>query len=293
MTVRADALERQAADLAARAAALRGAATAVAKGNDGEEQVERRLDVLDGSGWHVLHDRRKDRRSPANLDHVVVGPAGVLVIDAKNWTGGLLRLDDRGMRMGRWRKDDALHACRADADLVRRIARETVPDVHVVGVLAFVQDVGLTGPVMHQGVVACQQDQVLPWLAGLPRLLTVDQVDRLAAHLRAALPARTATPTPDRATSGTRKAVSLPEQWVPPASNAGKTAKAGRQQERKARKRADARRELRNGALRLAVFAAVVFTLPTTMPIMQDRVIAPLAERFVDGFADNVAPQSP
>lgn len=45
--------------------------------------------------------------------------------------------------------------------------------------------------------------------------------------------------------------------------------------------------------MRLAVLAAVVFTLPTAVPIVQDHVIAPLAERFVDGFADNVAPQSP
>jgi len=65
------------------------------------------------------HDRRKSVTSPANLDHVVVGPPGVFVIDTKNWSGGLLRPDERGMKLGSWRKDDALHAAKVDADLVQ------------------------------------------------------------------------------------------------------------------------------------------------------------------------------
>jgi len=119
MAARADDLEEEARQLAQKAAALRGAADSVRKGNEGEMLVSERLDVLDGAGWRVSHDRRKSVTSPANLDHVVVGPPGVFVIDTKNWSGGLLRPDERGMKLGSWRKDDALHAAKVDADLVQ------------------------------------------------------------------------------------------------------------------------------------------------------------------------------
>ena len=40
--------------------------------------------------WLVLHDRLLfPGRSESNLDHVLVGPAGVVLIDAKNWSGNL------------------------------------------------------------------------------------------------------------------------------------------------------------------------------------------------------------
>lgn len=135
MAARADDLDAAARLLTDKAAALRGAADNVRKGNEGEMLVGQQLDLLDGAGWRVLHDRRKSVTSPANLDHVVVGPSGVFVIDSKNWSGGLLRLDERGMRLGSWRKDDALHAAEVDAELVQGLARRAVPDVHAVGVL--------------------------------------------------------------------------------------------------------------------------------------------------------------
>ena len=35
----------------------------------------------------VLHDRLIRAGSAANIDHVVVTPGGVFIIDAKNWYG--------------------------------------------------------------------------------------------------------------------------------------------------------------------------------------------------------------
>lgn len=149
--------ERRAARLRAAAAAMdsvdpqaavrrRSVAERIEKGNAGEQRVGELLDVLDGAGWVVLHDRYKSARSPANLDHVVVGPPGVFVVDAKNWTGARLRLDERGLALDGRRRDRALHAARADADLVGQLVAAVVPGVAPVGVLAFVQDVGLGGP---------------------------------------------------------------------------------------------------------------------------------------------------
>lgn len=56
-------------------------------GAAGELLVADRLDLLAGDGWLALHDLHWPGRPKANLDHLIVGPGGVLIIDAKNWSG--------------------------------------------------------------------------------------------------------------------------------------------------------------------------------------------------------------
>src|SRR5947209_3482729 len=68
-------------------------------GIEGEEVIARLLAGLP-SGWYVLHDRRKESRKPANIDHIAIGPSGVHVIDAKNWSGTLW-VGNRGIACGR------------------------------------------------------------------------------------------------------------------------------------------------------------------------------------------------
>jgi Nuclease-related domain len=57
-----------------------------ATGARGEERLGGQLDTLAGGGVHVLHDRRIPR-TRANIDHMVVCPSGVFVIDAKKYQG--------------------------------------------------------------------------------------------------------------------------------------------------------------------------------------------------------------
>lgn len=70
-----------------RAARHRRRATNCAKGAAGESRVCRVLSSLALQGYHHLDDRRVLEGRSANIDHVVVGPRGVFVVDAKNWTG--------------------------------------------------------------------------------------------------------------------------------------------------------------------------------------------------------------
>jgi len=53
----------------------------------GEERTAEALRALP-AGWIVLHDRRIPR-SRANIDHVVIGPPGVFLIDSKSYAGQL------------------------------------------------------------------------------------------------------------------------------------------------------------------------------------------------------------
>jgi hypothetical protein len=78
--------ERKAEELAAagdRTAALWAAGAA------GERRVADELASL-REAWTVLHDRLlRPGLSEANLDHVVIGPGGLFLVDAKNWSGNV------------------------------------------------------------------------------------------------------------------------------------------------------------------------------------------------------------
>lgn len=54
----------------------------------GEEMTAAALATLPSSEFVVLHDRRKPR-SRANIDHVVIGPTGVWVVETKNYAGSI------------------------------------------------------------------------------------------------------------------------------------------------------------------------------------------------------------
>ena len=62
--------------------------TAWAQGAAGERFVGAHLDALRRTGICVLHDRRIPS-SRANIDHIVVAPSGVWVVDTKNYAGAL------------------------------------------------------------------------------------------------------------------------------------------------------------------------------------------------------------
>jgi hypothetical protein len=45
------------------------------------------LAELEADGWLVLRDLQRPGRRFASIDHIAVGPGGVVVIDTKHWTG--------------------------------------------------------------------------------------------------------------------------------------------------------------------------------------------------------------
>jgi hypothetical protein len=76
-------------------------AVAWRRGAAGERRTARLLGPLERHGWAVLHDLAVPG-SRANIDHLVIGPGGVLVIDSKHYRGRL-RLDPSGrLRHGRY-----------------------------------------------------------------------------------------------------------------------------------------------------------------------------------------------
>lgn len=114
------------------------------RGAIGEELMAQRLEDLPDT-FRVLHDRRIPR-SRANIDHIVVGPSGVWVIDAKRYKdqrptlqieGGILRPRVESLRIGRRDGTKLVDGIRSQVERV--VATLEDSDVSVIGVLCFLQ----------------------------------------------------------------------------------------------------------------------------------------------------------
>lgn len=191
---KAEQAQRQADEAQKQADHYRQMADNCEKGAAGEQEVARLLDVLDGAGWRVLNDRYKSPTSPVNIDHIAVGPPGVLVIDAKHWAGGPVRLDERGMTHRGRRRDEELDRVRDAVETVGAHARKACADVPTCGVIAFVGEAGPAQPVSQNGVTVLRSDQLLGWLTDQPARSTPQQVQQIGSTLDAALPPRTGGP---------------------------------------------------------------------------------------------------
>jgi hypothetical protein len=94
--------------------------TAWRRGADGERRTARLLDRLTRDGYVVFHDLALPG-SPANVDHLVIGPTGVFVIDSKQWTGTVRQSADGLAWHNHYRLDRTLETVRWEAQMVGRL----------------------------------------------------------------------------------------------------------------------------------------------------------------------------
>lgn len=116
----------------------------------GEEMVAAALDARCRDGATVMHDRARPR-SRANIDHLVIAPTGVWVIDTKRYPGRRVRVrrplfgEPRLTIDGRDRTKLVQGLSSQVAD-VAAVARQVVPAAVVHGALCFVDaDLPLLG----------------------------------------------------------------------------------------------------------------------------------------------------
>ena len=107
-------------------------AVAWRRGAVGERRTARLLGPLERQGWAVLHDLTVPG-SRANIDHLVIGPGGIFVIDSKHYRGHL-QLDPSGrLWHGRYPLAPTLRAVSFEADRAARVLPD--PGVAVVPIL--------------------------------------------------------------------------------------------------------------------------------------------------------------
>lgn len=117
--------------------AVRGAVAALRGGAGRERRAETHLKGLEENGYVLLHDRLLPG-GRASIDHVVIGPTGVFVVETKSWQGQLAVESDRLFVDGRLRDGAADKILRAAADVQSLLVGELRPlGVTVVPIVCF------------------------------------------------------------------------------------------------------------------------------------------------------------
>lgn len=168
-----------------------------ARGAAGEEKLAAAL--ADVPGIVTLHDRRVPG-TPGNIDHLIVAPAGLFVVDAKHYRG-LIRIRDKG---GLLRTDERLYVGSRDCShlaenlgwqvnaVTRALVAADVPDApQATPVLCFVDAEWplLFPPKAYRGVLLESERSIRKRLTTAQRLAP-ERVAELGALLARALPAK-------------------------------------------------------------------------------------------------------
>lgn len=161
------------------------------KGAAGEKATARLLTRLERRGYAVLHDRSIPK-SRANLDHLVIGPAGVAYIDTKAWRSkrSTVTFEDGTLRYGSYSKTRTLDTVIWEAEQVAQaLGCEVRPVIAVHGA----KIPGPRGRLETRGVTVVEARR----LPGLLQSLdpqpewTADRITTVAQHVEQQLPPHT------------------------------------------------------------------------------------------------------
>jgi hypothetical protein len=144
------------------------------RGAHGERHTARLLDRLTGDGYVVFHDLAVPGNASANVDHLVIGPTGVFVIDSKQWTGSIHQSGDGLAWQNHYRLDRTLEAVRWEAQIIGRLLGTWI------AALLCVHGAHIQGGGLHaQGVAIVSASQLRSAL-GDDRVLSDAEVELLA-----------------------------------------------------------------------------------------------------------------
>ena len=143
------------------------------KGAAGEEIVARELARLP-AGYHVFHSLDAGGGvlmwRGGDIDHVVVGPAGMFVIETKNWRGRVILAENRLLVDGALPRRSPLEQVRqAVSKLQVRLGRGGIYNADVVSVVCFAGDSFDAGSQTVDGTVVCNAANLLDVLTDAKR----------------------------------------------------------------------------------------------------------------------------
>jgi len=155
-------------------------AVAWRRGVVGERRTARLLSPLERQGWAVLHDLALPG-SRANIDHLVIGPGGVFVVDSKQYRGRL-QLDPSGRL---WHGRNALTATLRAVSFEADQAAQVLADPQVVVPIVAVHGAQVPwGKVVVEGVPVVSARRLPSMLRTLPTVLGPERVADLADRAR-------------------------------------------------------------------------------------------------------------
>jgi hypothetical protein len=175
-----------AASLAAIALHMRRRRLDFLRGARGEEETARILSGL-AAGAHVFHGMAVPRGGVAagDIDHAVVSPRGVFVVETLNWSGQASIAGDQLLYDGCLPDRDPVDRVRRAASALRERLRASGVDTHVQPVLCLPRAALRAESEGVAGVVVCRQ-QALPHVLAESTETPLDPatVQRAAAVLR-------------------------------------------------------------------------------------------------------------
>jgi hypothetical protein len=150
------------------------------RGAHGERRTARLLERLTRDGFVVFHDLAVPG-SPANVDHLVIGPSGVFLIDSKQWSGTVQQGADGLVWHNHYPLDRTLATVRWEAETVGRLLGTRI---HA---LLCVHGAHVQGGGLHAQGVAIVPAHLLRSALGFDRVLSDAEVALLAAIARTRL----------------------------------------------------------------------------------------------------------
>lgn len=147
-------------------------------GYRGEEMVGKQLDKL-GPRWHVLHAVEVGARG-SDIDHVVIGPAGVFTLNTKRHPNGRASVSAHSIYVNGHRTD-YLRNSRHEGDRAARLLTTAcgfpVP-VQPVVVFVNLEDLKVKEEPSN-GVEVTTRLRLVDWLTSLPTILADSTVDKI------------------------------------------------------------------------------------------------------------------
>jgi Nuclease-related domain len=156
------------------------------RGAEGERETARALLELP-AGWHVRHDVDAGY---GNRDHVVVGPAGVFLLDSKN-LGGTVTLLGSSLVVERRLDADASYQVQIERSLRAQAAGVSAELALSSGLKPWVQPVAVIWgafsqrAVEHDGVAYVHGDELTTWLRDRPVRLAPEETATLVTAVEA------------------------------------------------------------------------------------------------------------
>ncbi len=134
----------------------------------------------------MLHDRLAP--TGGNIDHLLIGPGGVVVVDSKSWTGTVTASSDE-LRVGGRNRSTQVASVAALAGAVETALRTVEPVAPVNSVISLTQEAPPSGPMrLAAGPLVAGVYEVVPAVRMLPVVLRPAQIDGLVAAALTAFP---------------------------------------------------------------------------------------------------------
>ena len=163
-----------------------------------EQPVGAALKLLRPHGFEVLHDVPLPSRPRAAINHIVVGPPGVFVMNTENWSGAVT-IEAETLRQNGYSRVQQTEAAHRSA-LVVALSLGASWAALVVPVICLIGSAELV-PTQAGPVTVLSLDHLAAWLLSEPSQLTPPGVKQVVRSLHVALPGETTVANPAAARS--------------------------------------------------------------------------------------------